>query len=249
MRPSSILLVALWLAACEGGGGGADDDSGSSGTPTTGAAVDACAPGWEGCACHEGLCIAGLECLSGFCVTVPGGGTTETSDPTTTDAPTTLESSGDSDAPGSSSDDDGPEASSSSEATTDDGPPPECFEGDTWCDEDPDAFDEDLLLTCVDGQWQESTCGEACAADGFGVLQPGCTTPPDHCRCGGYLDQSCAAGAETYCVCRDVVLGVECDDPSLDYRACFHGDLDLSCWEQYEPYFVEDCELAVEACG
>lgn len=251
MRCSSILLVALWLAACGGGGRGADDDTGTSGAPTTGAAVDACAAGWEGCACHEGVCIAGLECLSGFCVAVPGGETTEAPDATTTDAPTTLESSGDSDAPSSSSassEDDGSDVSSSSEATNDDGPPPECFEGDTYCDEDPDALDDDSLLTCVDGRWQEMSCAEACAANGYGVLSPGCTTPPDNCRCGGYLDEGCAVAAQTYCSCRDVVLGVECDDANVHYQACFHGDVDLSCWGQYQAYFYEDCLLAVEVC-
>lgn len=252
MRASSILLVALWLAAC-GGGGGADDVSDTSGaptsgTPTSGPSSDACAPGWEGCPCHEGVCIAGLECLSGFCVAVPGGETTEAPDPSTTDAPTTLDASGDTDPASTSSGDDAPVESSSSEESTDDGPPPECFEGDTWCDEDPDAFDDDVLLTCVEGQWHESTCADACAVDGYDVSSPGCESPPDRCRCGGYLDAECVSGALTACYCRQYILGVPCEDAAAEYTPCFHGEIDLSCWAQYEPYTIEECTNAVEAC-
>jgi hypothetical protein len=252
MPRSAILLVALWLAACGGGGGSGDDTSDSSGAPTSGPMADACAPGWEGCACHEGACIAGLECLSGFCVAVPGGETTEGSDPATTDAPTTVEpdptSSSSDDAPVQSSSDDDTPIESSSESASDDGPPPECFDGDTWCDEDPDAFDDDVLLTCVDGQWQEQTCTEACAEGGLYLSTPGCETPPDSCRCSGYLDPDCSQGANTYCHCRDLVLGIECDDEYPDYLACFQDELDLSCWAQYESYSVQDCQNAVEAC-
>lgn len=240
-------LVLPFVSACDGESANANDDD--TGEPTEGSTDDAaCAPGYEGCVCVEGgVCLDGLACLSNLCVQAPG-------DDTTTDAP--AETSGDDEESSEDDDDDetgdlsvgtestettspvSDESSSGDEESSTTEPEPECLESDNYCV-------EGELQTCVEGQWQETTCVDHCLLTGY--ESQGCANA-DSCACSGFADDYCFYAAAAYCLCD----GSGCDDAWLTelFDICIAGEPILDCYYPYldQDTYAIDCTAAANAC-
>lgn len=221
-----VLVLALF-AAC----GGDDDPAQGEDDSSTNASADdgVCTPGYEGCACAMDTCLAGLQCFSGLCVdagpleTTNGEDTTpaeeSSEDDESTSAPLTVgeESTTSSDEESTTT-----AVESSSEESTTTEPEPECLEGDNYCA-------EGEFQTCVEGQWQYSTCQEYC--EPLGYDSPGCAST-DGCTCEGFIDQPCADGSLGLCYCAEVDFAIPCTTEQwtefydqciaeVDYAVCF----------------------------
>jgi hypothetical protein len=235
------------LAACGADDAPADDEDTTGVEP--GDESGACIPGYEGCACAPGdVCLGELACLSQICVdmgpsaetstggadTTPaeestGGEETSTSSPVTADGSTSQESST-------------TEPASTDESSTT-ALEPVCFEGDNYCN-----AEDSMFMTCVEGQWQESTCVEQCALTGYG--SPGCADT-DGCLCEGFTDIACEEGSLGLCYCAEVDFAIPCTTEQWTefYDQCIAGVDYAVCFIDY-PYIdgPPDCAAAEAAC-
>lgn len=155
--------------------------------------------GVEGCPCTpQGECLAGLQCLSNFCVAV------------STSAPPASGEQGEQDEQGDTDDGESVDPDSGEEPTT--GPAPGCGEGLTRCGE---------VCVDIDGHPQHcGGCGEQCAAGGVCIAGE-CAAPVDCSKdaCPGFTycdiaSETCLPGCDHNPQCPQ---GSYCD---LETHAC-----------------------------
>lgn len=247
--------MALFLGtlACNGESAAGNDDTTGGTTapePTTSTATgsessegtdEVCHPGYETCPCFEGgLCLAGLQCLSGLCVESPpsasSSGDESTSAATSVDEDT---STGEPVDPSTSSESEGGESSTTESE-------PVCFDGDTFC-----AADTTTMLTCIDGQWAEQSCEENCLTTGH--TGTSCAANQQECICDGFSDADCALDVEVLCYCYfEDFLGDPCtDDQREEYYQWCYQDTDpvVACFGSYYDEGVSlDCQGAIDNC-
>lgn len=240
----ALLLAIVGVTACgdapanDEGTTGVDADS-STGEPS-------CTPGYEGCPCADGVCLAGLSCFSDFCVMADDPDTASASSGSVDPDDGTTAMPGTEDAEGSSSDDAiGPEGttdgeSSDAESSTT-APPIECTPEETACA-------DETYQTCVDGAWQDAACDDVCAATGY--ASSGCADDVS-CLCDEPTDTNCQNGAAGYCFCVEEAGAGTCteDDYVGFYEGCFDGTVpEIDCFGGYVMNGQIDCQAAIDGC-
>lgn len=188
------------------------DDGGSTGTPTTGDAAETttgCAPGTSLCACADGQCDAGLECVASVCVpstdfgsssggTDETGGTGSSTDSSTSADASTSEATSDSEATGSTT------TGGAEACNADRTPCHECFAcaSETTCVEQHGTCER--LPECA----TVAQCLDACATQGLCLM-----------NCCEGVSADVAAAATALHTCReDACLGASC--PSFAAWEC-----------------------------
>lgn len=244
----TTFVFYLASIACNGTSATPDDDGSTGAEPTTAPATgsetsdETCFAGYETCPCFEGgLCLDGLQCLSGLCVEMPamastgeigedGESSTDPIDDTSTGMPVDP----------STSESEGGESSST-------GSEPECFEGDTYC-----AADGGTLLSCVEGSWAEQSCEESCLTTGHtGTV---CAENQQECVCDGFSDADCELDVEVLCYCYfENYVGESCSADQIEefYQWCYQDtDPVVACFgSYYDPGGAGlDCMGAIDNC-
>jgi hypothetical protein len=177
---------------------------------------------------------------SGLGLAVAGGSTVQRStEGSDTTSALDDESSSSSTASSSSSTSDDEGSSSST------GPTTECFEGDTFCE-----LGSGLHLTCVDDEWIEAPCADACLVTGH--TGENCADNQQECVCDGFSDYDCELAMEVTCYCYfEDFLGDECsaDDREEFYQLCFQDtDPVIACFGSYYTDAGLDCQGALDNC-
>jgi len=249
----STLALLLGSIACNGAGETGDGDTSSDTTaaqptsaPGTGSdgsdgSDEICYAGYEKCPCFEGgLCLDGLQCLSGLCVEIPPNASSSEGGESLTDALDDDTSTGESVDPSTSSESEGGESSST-------GSEPVCFDGDTFC-----AAMGTTMLTCIDGQWDEQSCEDSCLTTGH--TGTSCAANQQECVCDGFSDADCELDVEVLCYCYfEDLLGDSCtDDQREDFYQWCYQDTDpvVACFGSYYDQGGGglDCQGAIDNC-
>ncbi|MBC8074233.1 MAG: hypothetical protein IAG13_38290 [Deltaproteobacteria bacterium] len=195
-------------------------------------------------------CRGGERCDSGFCVAIETeDGDTDDSEPDDSgpndsgpnDSGPNDSGPNDSGPNDSGPDDSGPDDSGPDDSGPDDsGPAPGCEEGEFSCV-------VDHIEACTEGEWEQFTCSEVCAAQGY--TSSGCSDA-QQCACDGFADQACATGVAGFCTCLESA-GESCSDEDFIsfYQSCFAGSApEFACFSYYVSNGQIDCTSAVEAC-
>jgi hypothetical protein len=231
-----VLVVGLAGGVSCGGAAPAtssDDTTGAESSVETSSGGPTCTPGYEGCPCAAGLCLMGLACYSDLCVMAPDPTTSTSIDPDSSSGATGTESS-----TGDTSSDSGPAESSSESSST--GPVAECMPDETACA-------EGMYQTCVDGSWQNETCNDVCAPNGY--ASSGCADALT-CLCDQPTDDHCNLGVTALCFCIEQ-SGSSCsaDDETSFYDTCFDGsEPAVGCFADLVMNNTIDCNVAIDTC-
>jgi hypothetical protein len=179
-------------------------------------------------------CNGGEQCEAGLCVPIVGG--EDDDDGTSEDDGPADSGPADSGPAGTGPGGSGPADS----GPADSGPSADCDEGEFSCE-------VDHIEACVDGGWEQYTCDEICATDGY--TSSGCSSA-DQCGCDGFADEDCATGVGAFCACL-ASAGESCSDDEFVsfYQECRSGAApELECFADYVSGNQVDCLAATEAC-